>query len=104
PPPGVEHPFGITDPVDAAWVRASLTPHPVKTFTDRVRLGNPRADSIPRTYIRCPLRAHPGPDTLSHHAHAARRSPGWRYREIPSDHDPMITHPRELTALLLEVA
>ena len=104
PPPAVEHPFGITDPADVAWVRANLTPHPLKTFTDRVRLGNPRADSIPKTYIRCPLRANPGPDTLSHHAEAARRSPEWRYREIASDHDPMITHPRELAALLLEAA
>ena len=103
PPPDVEAPFGITDPADVEWVRASLTPHPVKTFTDRVRLCNPRAGHIPRTYIRCPLRRNPGPDTLSHHAEAARRSPSWRYRELASDHDPMITHPRELADLLLEI-
>ena len=104
PPPSVEHPFGVTDPADAAWVRANLTPHPIRTFTDRVSLRDPRAERIPRTYIRCPLRANPGPDTLSHHAEAARRSPSWRYREIASDHDSMITHPRELADLLLEVA
>jgi len=103
PPPDVETPFGITDPADVEWVRASLTPHPVKTFTDRVRLRSPRAGRIPRTFIRCPLRRNPGPDTLSHHAETARRSPSWRYREIASDHDPMITHPRELADLLLEI-
>jgi len=104
PPPDVEDPFGITDPADATWVRANLTPHPVKTFTDRVRLPDRRADAIPKTYIRCPLRKHPGPDTLSHHAEAARRSPDWRYRELASDHDPMVTHPSELADLLLEAA
>jgi len=104
PPPDVEAPFGITDPADAQWVRANLTPQPLKTWTDRVRLAGSRAQSIPKTYIRCPLRNHPGLDTLSHHAEAARRSPAWRYREMASDHDPMITHPRELVDLLLEVA
>ena len=104
PPPDVETPFGITDPADAEWVRANLTPQPLRTWTERVRLTDSRAESISKTYIRCPLRNHPGPDTLSHHAEAARRSPTWRYREPASDHDPMITHPRELADLLLEVA
>ena len=104
PPPDVEDPFGITDPADAEWVRANLTPQPLKTWADRVRLTDPRAEAIPKTYIRCPLRKHPGPDTLSRHAETARRSPAWRYRELASDHDSLITHPRELADLLLEAA
>ncbi len=104
PPPDLEAPFGITNQTDAEWVNAHLTPHPLKTWSDRVRLTDHRAESIPRTYIRCPLRGRRGLDTLSHHADAARVSPAWRYRELQTDHDPMITHPRELADLLLEVA
>jgi hypothetical protein len=34
---------------------------------------------------------------------AARSTPGWRYRELATAHEPFITHPEKLTDLLLEV-
>ena len=34
----------------------------------------------------------------------ARAAAGWRYREIATGHDAMVTAPRELTDLRLEVA
>jgi hypothetical protein len=37
-------------------------------------------------------------------AAARARDAGWRYRELPTDHMAMVTMPRELTDLLLELA
>jgi hypothetical protein len=37
------------------------------------------------------------------YAEAAQRTPGWRYRELATSHLPYITHPREVTDLLVEI-
>ncbi len=34
----------------------------------------------------------------------ARTEPGWRYRELATGHDAMITAPKELADLLVEAA
>jgi pimeloyl-ACP methyl ester carboxylesterase len=39
PPPEGET-FGVTSGADLAWIRSRLTPHPLKTFQDPVRLGS----------------------------------------------------------------
>ena len=51
--------FGAWLP-DAAirhWVvtRLVASPQPIKTFSQAVRLSNPAADSLPCTFIRCPI-------------------------------------------------
>src|SRR5439155_14185097 len=33
-----EHPWGITQAEDAAWVNSKMTPHPIKAFSDPVRV------------------------------------------------------------------
>ena len=45
--------FGVTAGDDLAWVRPRLDPHPAKTKFDAVRLTNPKAAQIPRTFIYC---------------------------------------------------
>lgn len=57
----------------------------------------PGATSLPRTYI--------GTDYLAFRrfAERARTEPGWHSRHLPSGHDAMITMPRELVTLLLEI-
>ena len=35
--------------------KLAATPQPIKTFSQAIRLGNPAADSVPRTFIRCPV-------------------------------------------------
>jgi hypothetical protein len=34
----------------------------------------------------------------------AQETPGWRYRQLATPHLPYITHPAELTEVLLELA
>ncbi|MFF0268101.1 alpha/beta fold hydrolase [Kribbella sp. NPDC004536] len=94
PPLGL---FGVTDPDDVAWLRSTLSDHPVRCLQEPVWLGNPAARTIPRTHIHC-LEGTPAGITR-------RPVPaGERVRELPTGHDCMITMPVELTRLLLEVA
>jgi pimeloyl-ACP methyl ester carboxylesterase len=98
------HPFGVTDAADARWVNARMTPHPIRAFTDPVHLRQPDAFADRRTYIACT-----GPDGLEPpdvvlSAERVRAEPGWRYRELAACHDAMVTAPREVADLLLEVA
>ncbi len=104
--PGPWEPFlreqwRITDEADLRWVLARLDPHPYATMTEPVRCANPAAAALPRTYIRCALLPHPHFDRFG--AAAKEAGSGWRYREVVSGHDAMVTAPRELAVLLLEL-
>lgn len=90
----------VTDKVDLDWLLTRLRPTPFGHFKQAVGRKNPTADKLPRTFIRTQW-PHPGFDR---YAEAARHATGWRVREIASSHLPYVTHPRELTELLLEVA
>ncbi len=94
--------YGVTDPEDAAWVRAKLTPQPFRTFTQPLRLAHRAGFAGPKTYIAC-VAAAPAAwrDAM---VTRARTEPGWRYREVATGHDAMITAPREVVDLLLEAA
>ena len=98
PPQRSEHPYGITDPADIAWVRRKFTAHPLKTMQQPVHCANPEAAALPRTYINC---------TVTHYfprfAERARSTPGWRYEELAAVHDAMITAPPALANLLIQV-
>lgn len=72
-------------------------PHPLATFTQPVRLTGTAAH-VARTYVYC--RAKSAPDAFAHFAERFRHDPTWRYTELPTDHFPMLTMPRELTELL----
>jgi pimeloyl-ACP methyl ester carboxylesterase len=94
--------LGITDEEDARWVSSKLVLHPLKTFEDPVKLPSGSARRMPRTYIACT----DNPVTVTvfrPFAERARTEANWRYRELPTGHDVMITMPRELSKLLSEV-
>jgi pimeloyl-ACP methyl ester carboxylesterase len=91
--------FGVANEVDLAWVRPRLNPHPFKAFLDPVRLSHPKAAKIPRTYIYC---NHPPMGPFGQFADRRRNDEAWRYRELATGHDAMITEPEQLAKLLLE--
>lgn len=93
--------WGVKDDADVQWMLARLVPTPFGHFTEPVQRTNPASDKLARTYIRCLQFRHAGFDD---HAAMARRTPNWRYREMASPHLPPVTHPRELTELLVELA
>jgi pimeloyl-ACP methyl ester carboxylesterase len=86
---------------DVAWVRAKLAPQPFKTFIQPLGLMSAAGFEGSKTFIAC-LEAPPAPwrDAMIDQVRAGH---DWRYRELATGHDAMITAPRALTELLLEI-
>ena len=87
---------------DLAWLTRHLTPHPAKTCQEPLRLTNPAAADIPATFIYCDPDHRP-PGGWKVEAIRRAQAAGWRYRELATGHDAMVTMPRELADLFLEV-
>ncbi len=88
-----------TSAEDVEWASARRRPQPIKTIATPISLsGNPLP---PRSYIYC-KRAAPG-DPFRQFAERAQRE-GWPYFELDASHNPHITMPEELAALLGEIA
>lgn len=99
PPLPVER-FGITSKVDIAWVKPKLVPQPIKTFEEPVRLTNPTAAALPRTFIYL---KKPAMGTFDGFAKMAQSSKDWRYYEMETGHAAMILEPKKLYKLLIEI-
>jgi hypothetical protein len=95
PPPPSE--FGINDPDLAEWIAARLTPQPMGTYTQAPPASNTESRAIPRAFIQCTLGS--AVSIMAPFVERAK-SQGWEIRQIASEHDPMITHPDELTKIL----
>ena len=94
PPPAAA--FGVTDPADAAWLEARLTPHPLGTYTSAQNFRGEPGNGLPAEYILCNDPAYgplEGTDTRA-------RALGWPLREIATGHDAMVTAPDALADLL----
>lgn len=89
--------FGLAD-ADAAWLAPLAGPQPLKTFEEPIRLANPAAQAIPRTFIRCV--EYPAFKSQVERAQTAR---DWHYCEIPTSHLAMVTEPAKLAELLLDI-
>ena len=97
PRPEVGRRWGITDPDDLAWVGSLVTPQPAAAFAQPVRLGNPDGAAVPRCFIGS---SEAGFESVAQRAESA----DWGVYHIDSGHDPMITNPREVADILLEIA
>jgi hypothetical protein len=94
PPPAAA--FGVTDPTDAAWLEARLTPHPLRTFMSAQTFRGEPGNGLPAEYILCgdpiygPLES----------ARTRARSLGWPVTEIATGHNAMVTAPEALVDIL----
>jgi len=86
---------------DVAWSVPRRRGQPPKAFTQPARLTG-AAKRLPRTYIYC-TRAGPG-DVFRRFAQQARNDPAWAYHELDASHNPHITMPETLAALLDRIA
>ena len=100
PPPADLTGLGVLAEEDAAWVRARLVPQPFQTFTQPLRLTNPDGFAGPKTFVACV--GAPAAGWRDAMTERVRDESGWRYRELATGHDAMVTVPRELADLLLE--
>ena len=89
--------LGLTDEEDVRWVMPKLTPHPVRTFREIVRLS-PGFPQMPRTYINC-IGNRPFGQPRTVQADGIND-----YHEVRTGHDAMVTTPQDIVGLLRKVA
>jgi pimeloyl-ACP methyl ester carboxylesterase len=95
PPPSAAS-FGVTEPAQAAWLDARLTPHPLSTFKSPLRLDNKVGNGLPATYIVC---SDPVYGPLQASRDWVKRN-GMDMVELRTGHDAMVTAPEALADLL----
>ncbi len=95
--------FGIPQdrPELYRWVERRITLHPVNSQIQPIRLENGGSEGLPRTYILCA--GSSGETPFKALAKRFRASPEWRYRELATGHDAMVTMPSETAELLMEI-
>lgn len=103
PPPARDY----DDPDEAAWQRPRRVSHPLRCFTEPVRLTTPlEAREFGLTYIKA---SEEPKDTASGAAfweagERAQASDRWRYYEIATNHMVASNRPAELAQRLVEIA
>lgn len=103
PPPERDY----DDPEEAAWQTARRVPHPVRCFTEAIRLAKPIEDfKFGLTYIKATAdsREAPGGNAFWDAADHASSSGRWRYYEIASNHMVASNRPQELATLLAAIS
>ena len=93
------NPPADTSPEDLAWTGPRRRPQPIRTFEQKLRIA--RSSTPPRHYIYAKKNA-PG-DVFRQFADRARSEPGWTHHEIDASHNPHITCPDVLMALLSRI-
>lgn len=88
-----------TAPADVAWASPRRRPQPIKTFEQRLKIES--KDGPPRHYIYA-TRNGPG-DVFRQFGERAKSEAGWTYCEIDASHNPHITCPEVLNALLAKI-
>lgn len=89
--------LGLTRAEDIRWVMPKLTPHPIRTFREAVRLASP-VPPVPRTYINC-IGDKPLGQPRTVQAEGIED-----YYELQTGHDAMVTAPEDVAAILRKSA
>ncbi len=92
--------FLAVAPAHAAWVTRRLSPHPIATASQKLRLGS-LDPAIKRIYIDCDSPCIPPTELTKSRLKGAA---GWTYHTMHTGHDPFIDHPDELSELLIRLA
>ncbi len=91
--------LGVTDEVDAQWVKENCTPHPLSTYESTLHLSHPLGNGLPASYIA--VTPHYLATTASRDY--ARSRCDWQYAEMAGGHDAMVTSPEHLCRFLEDV-
>lgn len=93
--------FGITDPLQSAWLKRRLTPHPLNAYQQPLVLNNPIGNGVACTYIAA---ANPWYAPGASSRAWVQSQQGWGWREIQAGHDAMVSAPAALASMLMEIA
>lgn len=89
--------FGVTNAEDVKWVNERLTNQPFRTFMQPLILKHPFGNHLPLTYIAC---TNPELRAIKPFADETRASKEWKYLQLKTGHDAMMTMPVELAEML----
>lgn len=92
--------FGLSESEQIQRVDALLTPHPIKTYEDKIRLQYPPGGLKKSSYIHC---AHPAYTGIAEHYQRAQ-SLDWSCHTLDTGHDCMISDPARTSGLLHKLA
>lgn len=92
--------YGVIDKQTMEWLSERLTPQPVGTYQEKLVLNNPLGNGVPRIYIDCVASPF---EPLVEVKKNLKRQPGWKWVELNTHHDPMITEPQMLADFLAAV-
>lgn len=96
---GWKVPFPFEEPYDPRQVS-----QPLQTFLQELRVQNPNAAILPRTFISCTERGDdPTYEPVEASAQYAR-SQGWKYYELATGHNPSETIPKETAILFNDIS
>lgn len=89
--------LGVSEEADLEWLGPRLTPHPWLSYTEPLRLAGDFG-AVPAAFVECTdwMRVF-----QPHAARVAER--GWPVHHVATGHEAMVTAPKELAEVLLEV-
>jgi len=93
--------YGFEDPADDAWLRRRLTPHPYAPFEQKVQSGVPLGNGLPKVYVDC---TQPPLGALAAMKARHRAGADWKFIELKTGHDLMVSAPEETAQILLRYA
>jgi pimeloyl-ACP methyl ester carboxylesterase len=82
---------------DKQWLWRMVTAQPIKPYEDKVDLSRFYQLRIPKTYIKCTKSQAGIPRSVAEKF-------GMQYFEIDAGHDPMVSQPEQLAAILAQLA
>ncbi len=89
--------FGLSDSKQVAWVDRRMTPMPLKPYETPLILKAQPGGNLPKRFIRCTKPALPNIEASARYA----REHDWKYAELPTGHDAMVSLPNEVAEMLL---
>ena len=93
--------FPFAGQTDDPELERLVTPHPLRSLTDRPALSGARERIPLKTYV---LATNSGASWFAAMSAGLKSDPSWRYREVACGHGLMRERPEETAMLLLEAA
>jgi len=93
--------FGVTDPQDVAWVSGHEKPQSYRTFAQPLHFTEHGGAELRRTFVYC---SSPPTGSFDQFAARLRTDTAWKFHELKTGHDCMITDPQGVIGILLENA
>jgi pimeloyl-ACP methyl ester carboxylesterase len=99
------------DVANQAWLKRHITLHPARGWTDPVSFANGGYEGLPKTIVRCTAQVYSpssrgmaGPALTESPKTASGAPDPWNVVELAASRTAMVTHPRETSTLLANIA